>query len=224
MSEGWVKIHRKLLQDAIFVNPKLLKVWIWCLLKASHKDHELYVGLNKVVLKPGQFIFGRNAASKELKIKPTSLRNYINVLNQDSYLDIKSNNKFSVITVKSWTKHQVLDIKEDYKVKTNRQQSDTNKNVKNVKQALNSSKELRTKEKAWDEYSTAVLEELGVSDSAWIKNTRQTYLDKAIHGTKPAVTTFIQKEYEIAKPEKFIDGNTFHYPTAQEIEERKNNS
>ena len=60
-------------------------------------------------------------------------------------LDIKANNKFSVVTIRNWRFYQGTDNKNrqqnqqqiDNKLTTNWQQTDTNKNVKNVKNVKN---------------------------------------------------------------------------------------
>ncbi|HIA6871830.1 TPA: DnaD domain protein, partial [Staphylococcus aureus] len=41
---GWIKLHRKLLDSPIFQNEKLFKVFAYCLMKASHKEHTQLVG------------------------------------------------------------------------------------------------------------------------------------------------------------------------------------
>ena len=73
-TKNWLKLNRSILTSSVFDNPRLLKVWIWCLCKASHKEHDQLVGMQVVHLKPGQFIYGRKAASEELKI-PASTTN-----------------------------------------------------------------------------------------------------------------------------------------------------
>lgn len=55
---GWIKLHRKLKNSLVFDNPDLLKVWIWCLLKATHDDYIQMIGLQEVELKKAQFILG----------------------------------------------------------------------------------------------------------------------------------------------------------------------
>ena len=76
---GWVKLHRKILDNGIFTGDSdLLKVFVWCLLKASHKQHQ--IGMNTI--EPGQFLTGRISASQELNIKPTTVRNKLNQLQQ----------------------------------------------------------------------------------------------------------------------------------------------
>ncbi len=140
MAEGFVKLARCLLDKPIFQNEKLLKVWIWCLMKATHKEHMQLVGLQKVPLLSGQFIFGRKKAAEELKMPPSTVWRFVTFLKDNQSLDIKTNNKFSLISIVNWELYQVemfkTDSKKDNKKTTDGQQMDTNKNVKNVKNEL----------------------------------------------------------------------------------------
>lgn len=137
MKETYIKLYRKILKSPVFMNEKLLKVWIWCLCKATHKEHEEIVGLQKLTVKRGQFVFGRKKASKELDIPETSVWRYIQTLKKYENLDIEPNTKFSVITIKNWDSYQIgerdVDSNMDNKWTTNGQQMDTNKNDKNDK-------------------------------------------------------------------------------------------
>jgi hypothetical protein len=135
--EGWVKLHRCLIDKPIFDNANLLKVWIWCLCKATHKQHIQLVGLQKIELNIGQFITGRNAGSIELKLKPSTFWDYMKFLKDNKSININSNSKFSVVTVENWVLYQVdeniSDSETDNKPTAIRQPSDTNKNDKTVK-------------------------------------------------------------------------------------------
>ena len=57
-SNGYIKLHRQLIESPAFQNEQLLKVWICCLLKASHTEHDEIVGHQIIHLEPGQFVFG----------------------------------------------------------------------------------------------------------------------------------------------------------------------
>lgn len=129
--KGFVMLHRKLLINPIFENEKLLKVFIWCLLKASHKEHDQLVGLQNVKLKKGQFIYGRNKASEELKIKPSTLNDYMQALKTREIIGIKPNNKYSVVTIVNWELYQSENTKTNNKPTTKQQQTDTNNNGNN---------------------------------------------------------------------------------------------
>lgn len=139
---GYIKLHRKVLESGILKNHKLWAFWSWCLLKASHRDYEQVVGCQVVCLSPGQFLFGRKAASKELKMSEQEIRTCLNFcLKVDRNLTIKTTNKFSIITLINWDTYQGRDDdsnQQDNQQLTNKepttnQQLTTNKNGKNIK-------------------------------------------------------------------------------------------
>lgn len=131
-NETWIKLYRKLLVSPIFENEKALKVWIWCMLKATHVERDQLVGKTIVHLQVGQFVFGRTKASDELKMSESSIYVYIKLLEKLNMISINSNNKFSVITVEKWEDYQGNKQGDNNKITTNEQQSNTNKNVKNI--------------------------------------------------------------------------------------------
>lgn len=106
MQQGWIKIHRKILDSTVFDNPKMLKTWIWCLCKASHTEHDVTVGKQMVHLNPGQFIFGRLKAADVLQMNDRTVYDYIKLLEKLNMISINSNNKFSVITIENWALYQ----------------------------------------------------------------------------------------------------------------------
>lgn len=134
---GWIKLHRKLLASDVFQNEKLFKIFTYCLLKATHTDHQQIVGKQKVDLKSGQFVFGRKKAALELNMKESTVRDYMNVLKNDNVITISPTNKFSVITIVNWGLYQDKEDdnrqQNDSRIPTERQQNDTNKKGKNEK-------------------------------------------------------------------------------------------
>ena len=137
MAEGFIKLHRGLIDKPIFQNEKLLKVWLWCLFKATHKPITSLIGKQRVELQPGQFLFGRFVAAEELDMHPSTVRDYMQILKDNKSIDIKPTNKYSLITIVNWVVYQSnnkdSDTKHDNKMTTKRQQNDTYKNVKNIK-------------------------------------------------------------------------------------------
>lgn len=128
MLDGWIKVHRSLLNHTTFTNPKLLKVWVWCLLKARHKSGYAYIGRQKIFIKEGQFIFGRLRAAEKLNMPPSTVWDYMKILGSDRSIDISSNSRFSIITIINWHFYQLGSTGVST---TNEKQMDTNKNVKN---------------------------------------------------------------------------------------------
>ncbi|WP_173915941.1 DnaD domain-containing protein [Halobacillus sp. Marseille-Q1614] len=146
--QGWIKLHRKIIQSEIFENEKMLKIFIYCLTKSSHKNTESRVGRQKVQLKPGQFIFGRKKAASELNMNESTVRDYLKILEEDDVITILSTNKYSVITVENWANYQSNDEEYDNKSSadnqqknstspSDRQQKDTYKNGRELKEVKN---------------------------------------------------------------------------------------
>jgi DnaD/phage-associated family protein len=115
---------------------------MYCLLKASHTDHKQLVGMKVIELKPGQFVFGRSRAASELNMPESTVWRYMKLLEKLDSIVLKTNNKFTVVTVGKWGNYQAHDTdgeqQMDNKRTTNEQQMDTNKNVKNVKNSSSS--------------------------------------------------------------------------------------
>ena len=143
---SYIKLFRKLLNSPIFENEKALKIWIWCLLKATHIEREQLVGQQIVKLKKGEFVFGRNKASEELKMTESTVYKYIKLLEKLQMISIKSNTKFSIVSIEKWEDYQIEELKNNNKVTTEEQQSNTNKNVKNIKNNISSSNDEELKE------------------------------------------------------------------------------
>ena len=57
--QGYVKLYRKLLDSPVFANEGLLKVWMWCLLRASYTRRFLSIstgrGQTTVEIRTGSF-------------------------------------------------------------------------------------------------------------------------------------------------------------------------
>lgn len=108
MKEGYVKLYRQLLDNPVFLNEKLLKVWVWCLLTAVHSDREVVTqGGTIVTLKPGQFIFGKNQGAMENGLSPTTFYRMISTLKDLGMLSTSANNKWTVATVENWGLYQI---------------------------------------------------------------------------------------------------------------------
>lgn len=140
MNQGYIKLYRKTLDSRVFGNPGLLKIWIWCLLKANHKGQWVSVktgkGTTEVWIESGQFIFGRVTAAKKLKMHPETVRKRIHKLKNMGNLTIQSTKQYSIITIANWAFYQGDNKKVPSKVPGKYQPSTTNKNDKNEKKDI----------------------------------------------------------------------------------------
>jgi len=110
MTRGYVRLWRKTIEDTVFQDPHLFKIFAWCLLRATYKTVSVPVvtgrGQTIVTLNPGQLIFGRHSAAHDLNMPPSSLRNRLEALKKLQILDIKADTHFSIITVMNWGSYQ----------------------------------------------------------------------------------------------------------------------
>jgi uncharacterized phage protein (TIGR02220 family) len=110
MNQGYIKLYRRLLDSRVFQNEGLLKVWVWCLLRANHKGAWVNVktgkGAKEVWIEPGQFIFGRKSAARDLRMKPSTVWKRIVKLKNMRNLNIDSNTQYSIITIINWEAYQ----------------------------------------------------------------------------------------------------------------------
>lgn len=144
MQDGWIKLWRKLLLNGIIKDRSLLQVFIYCLLKANHKEEGIIFNSKEMILKPGQFITGRFKASEDLKLKGKMWDRKVDSLRKMKILTKEVTNKFTIISIINWdtyqsnaeTNDQVNDQQMTNKRPTNDQQMTTDKNDKNDKKIL----------------------------------------------------------------------------------------
>jgi hypothetical protein len=112
MSEGYFKVHRGITRSQVFSHPLALKIWIWCLAKASYCERFISVKIGKgstsVKILPGQFIFGRFKAEEELNIDGSTIYKWMQKFESSEFgmISIESNNQYSIITLCNWDEYQ----------------------------------------------------------------------------------------------------------------------
>ena len=137
MNRGFIKVWRKTVDAGWLQNHKLCAFWLWCLLKATHKEYDLIIGCQQVHLMPGDFVFGLNKASEELAMSIRSIRTIINFLKKSQNLTIKTTNKFSIISIVNWDIYQqtetTIDKQNDKPPTSYRQATDNKQEHKNIR-------------------------------------------------------------------------------------------
>jgi hypothetical protein len=124
--EGAILISRALIDSEVFASEKLLKIWIWLLIKANFKERQVPIkigaGQSVVTIKRGQLLFGRLSAENELFIDGSTIYKCIKKLEKLNNIEIKSNSHYSIITICNYDHYQ--DFK-SYRVASNEQASNS---------------------------------------------------------------------------------------------------
>lgn len=143
--KGYIKLYRQISDTPVWTDSDKLKLWLMCLMKATHEGKTQVVGNQIIELKPGQFITGRTAlydefnrgVKKDRRVDGLTLFRWLNLFEKMEMLYIKKTNKYSLVTVLNWDKYQGQRTTSEHQVNikrtSNEQQLNTNKNDKNIK-------------------------------------------------------------------------------------------
>lgn len=109
MEGDWVKLHRKLLESAVFNDEWLLRLWVWCMLKARFCDLQT----PETVIKAGSFMTGRFRAADELNVSPSKWYRGIHALAQLGMITLSACSERTIVTLCNWETYQSIpDVRE----------------------------------------------------------------------------------------------------------------
>lgn len=128
MAEGYIKLHRQLLDSYQFSNPNNLKIWIWMLLKANYVPKTVSIkvsqGYTDVLVQRGQFVFGRHKAALELDLDDNMIYRSLKKFELDGSICIKSNNQYSIITICKYDDYNKKEEQDEQPVNSQRTASE----------------------------------------------------------------------------------------------------
>lgn len=131
--QGYIKLHRQILEWEWYKNIPVRIVFEHCLLKANHTDKNW----QGILIKKGSFITSYENLSIETGLSFQQVRTAINKLKSTNELTYQSTSRYSIISINNWSLFQ-QDNKQDNKQITNNQQTNnkqitTTNNEKNEK-------------------------------------------------------------------------------------------
>jgi hypothetical protein len=142
---GWIKLHRKILDNPIFLKPDLYQLFSYCLLRANHNETKIIWNGKEEILEKGCFITGRKKLSKETGQTESGIFRRLKVLQTLKIISVKSNNRFSVVKVLNYSVYQGEENESEQPANNQRTTSEqlantdnTLKNLKNEKKSISS--------------------------------------------------------------------------------------
>jgi DNA replication protein DnaD len=152
MNNGWIKLHRKLIDKAFFKRPQYLVLWVYLLLIANHAEKEFMWNGNIIIVKEGQLITGRKELSAQTGIPESTIEDILKFLESQQQIQQQKTTKYRLITILNWETYQGSNTKSNNRATTEQQQADTNKNDKKVKNDKNNYGEFKNVLLSEDEY------------------------------------------------------------------------
>jgi hypothetical protein len=137
--EGWIKIHRKILNWEWYKISNMAHLFQYLLLTANHQDYK-WKGAD---IQRGQVLTGRNTISANTGISPQSIRTCIERLKSTNEITIKSTNKYSIITINKYEDYQINEkiINQQINQQTHQQSTSSQPQTRIIKNDNNKEKE-----------------------------------------------------------------------------------
>lgn len=135
---GWIKLHRKTLENPIIMQDKeYLAVWIFLLLNATHAEYDVMFEGKRITLQKGQLITGRKTISKKLDISESKVQRILKSFENEQQIEQQTTSRNRLISILNWEAYQQIEQLNEQQVNnkrtTSEQQVNTNKNNKNIK-------------------------------------------------------------------------------------------
>lgn len=138
-NEGWVKLHRKILESRWIKSPKVLSVFLQCILRANFKDNEV----EDEVIKRGEFMTSTDSLSSFTSLTNREVRTALTKLKATNEIAIRTTNKYTIISV---CKYEIYQSNESLNRQAERQvESHTNDKQKATKRQSNDNQTTTTK-------------------------------------------------------------------------------
>lgn len=141
-NQGWIKLHRRLLQNPICMkDADHFAVWVYILLNATHQPYDSLFGGKRITLESGQLLTGRISIGEKLKINQHKVDRILKTLESEQQIEQQKSNRNRLVTVLNWGKYQQSEQLNEQQLSNKRataeQQLSTNKNTKNTKNIKN---------------------------------------------------------------------------------------
>lgn len=142
MCNGWIKLHRKILDWEWFTSPSTLQLFIYLLLRANKEDKKW----RGILIKRGQLVTSVATISEETKLSTQQVRTSLNRLKSTNEITSKTTNRFTLVTVCKYESYQLYDETEQ-QTKQQALQQTNNKQITNKQQQLKNNKNIRNNKK-----------------------------------------------------------------------------
>ena len=140
-SQGWIKLHRTLLDHPRFSDGDWLKLWIFLLTRATHSERKMVFDGAVITLKPGQLITSRDSIVKLCDIERSKVERLLKTLKSEQQIEQQSCSTSRLITILNWSKYQDDEQPNEQPVSNERaateQRVSTNNNGKNEENGKN---------------------------------------------------------------------------------------
>lgn len=104
---GWIKLHRKTLENPIVMKDSShLAIWCWLLMSACKFPTEVMFGGELITLKPGQITTGRRKIAKALSEQESKVYRVLKRFESEQLIEQRTDRQCTLISIVNWDKYQ----------------------------------------------------------------------------------------------------------------------
>lgn len=104
MNNGFMFLHRQLLDWEWFDNSQMVHIWVYLLLKANYQDENWH----GIMIPRGSFVTSIGGISKDTRLSARTIRTCLDKLKSTGEVTIKTTNKYSIVTICKYDSYNVL--------------------------------------------------------------------------------------------------------------------
>ena len=134
--EGWIRVHRKIIDEPWFNKSEYVHLWLYLLLKANHKDQEIFVGNEKVLVKRGQLLTSRHKLSEVVHVQENKIYRILKCFENEHQIEQRKTKKYTVISIVNYDIYQKSEQDNEQQMNnrcaTDEQSMNTNNNDNNI--------------------------------------------------------------------------------------------
>lgn len=137
MVEGWVSIHRQIMDHWIYQEKRVFsrfEAWVDIILRANHADNKFMFGGELIEVKRGQLLTSIRKLCDHWKWSNTKVTQFLKMLEDDGMLVQKSDTKKTLLTVVNYDKFQSYTHE---KTTVKRHENDTETTLKHTNNNVN---------------------------------------------------------------------------------------
>src|SRR5690606_19984816 len=106
MNNGWIKLHRRIVDHWLWQDPVRFQWWIKLLLTVNHTEKRTLIGGDLVECKRGQLITSLGGLSTLFSCGKDATRNFLKLLERDGMIRTESTTRFTRITICNYESYQ----------------------------------------------------------------------------------------------------------------------
>tara|TARA_R110000751_G_scaffold194466_1_gene299858 strand:- start:417 stop:1079 length:663 start_codon:yes stop_codon:yes gene_type:complete len=138
-----------------------LAVWVYLMLKATHKTYDIVWNGERKSLTAGQLITSRKAIAKDLKVSESKVERILKAFKTEQQIEQLSSSASRCISITKWGSFQATEQPDEQPSDSDRtasgQPANTNKNVETVKNVKEGKKTTQPSKKAYGEFKNIKL-------------------------------------------------------------------